>query len=304
MIAIAIGWCVVVGAVVVAVTRPWREPELRSLYALGPAFFLAAWVIATGVLALSDAMAKGAWTGATLIIPFIGLKAIALSLIGYYAGLMFLRVYQKPSSRSVRAWGGPVLLCGIAIYVVNSDVRAVVELRAEQSASRVDLTEGEIAEINARIRAGAGYKSERLAFIANPKCPAELLADAVASSDPSQRLAATRNPALPIDDLILLSRDEDYQVRLYTIYSNRLPINSYQALLADPNEYVREALAWKENLSDEQFIQLLMDTSDRVRRTAESRWSYRTGPSESEVQAAFAARNGDTPKSDDGAPSP
>jgi hypothetical protein len=302
MVFVIAGWVLAVAVVVGVITRPWRTPEHRNLMALIPAVLFAAWTIAIGAIALNDAMAKGAWTGATLTIPFMGVQAIVLSLLGYYAGFTFAKITRQ-NAASIKVWAVPLVLSAVCIYWLADDVRAVLELRAEQRAASAELSDADVAMIAARVTSGAAYDSEITAFISNPKCPETILKGAVTSANVYQRIAAARNPSLPLSDLMTLSQDSDYQVRLYAIYSNRLPVEVYQRLVTDPNEYVREALAWKTELPDADFIKLLMDQSSRVRSTAESRWSYRTGPSEADVSAAFATAKTNT-ASDKGVSTP
>ncbi|MBL8630014.1 MAG: hypothetical protein JNM81_10325 [Rhodospirillaceae bacterium] len=283
------GWAAVVAVVLAAVARVWRPGLNRSIGAWGPAVIMAAWVIMTGALAYDDAIAKKAWTGATLIIPIIGLKAVLLSVLAYFAGFTILKA-QHAASTGALAWALPVVLAAVCLYAIGSDAFALREMAAERHAARADLTESDVANLAKRVETGSAFDDEKLAFITNPKCPPALLQSAVIAADINMRIAATRNPALPMDELLKLARDPAASVRLYAVYSDRLFSEDYAALVGDPDENVREALAWKKELPDTDFTALLLDSSERVRKTAESRWSYRTGPSEEEVRRAYDAR--------------
>ncbi|MBL8644528.1 MAG: hypothetical protein JNK21_11395 [Rhodospirillaceae bacterium] len=264
---LALCWALFSGVVFVLVTRPWKSAVNRLPWALGPGLVAMAWVLGTGTAAMSDMMAEGRWTGATLTIPIVPLKALLFGFLAYYCGRGVVAARASQGTMAQR-WATPAVLAVALAYLFVGDVIAVRGFNLERQAKRADLSEPEIERIAARVRQGRATSDEATAFIANPLCPDDVREGAVTNADQYVRLAAARNSKLSMDNLLKLSQDPEYQVRLYTIYSDRLPPEALTRLVEDANEYVREALTWRKELPDDLFQRLTTDTSSRVRAAA------------------------------------
>ncbi len=258
-------WIVVVAGVDAAAVRPWRSPVARAPLPIGLGLAVAVWVLATGAYALQAMTAAGAWTGASLAMPLVPMKAIALSLIAYAAGRTFL---VARSGGGARKYVLPAILAAIVVYAVGSDVRSLRIDALERHAANPALTAAEASALLQRVRAGQAGRGETAAFLRNPRCPPEVLAEYAASPEPSLRTAVAANDAI---DAVLagkLAADPDEQVRYFLAFNRKLPPELLTRLAADPAERVRETTAWTAALSDEAFNRLVEDQSPKVRATA------------------------------------
>lgn len=261
------GWIAAVAGVGVGITRPWTSPAARDLRALIPATLTAAWVIGSGFMAYRQMMADGAWTGASIAIAFVPAKAIVLSLLAYAAGRAFQSA-RTSGERSLRNWMLPGALAAVLVYAVGSDVTALHANRLERHAANSALTQDQAQELAQKIRRGGAQRGEAAAFLGNPKCPADLLAEYAASADPYWRTAAARNDAIDPVVAAKLARDADEQVRFYLAFNRKLPADILAQLAADSSDSVRDVVVWTDGLPDESFDRLVDDPSAKVRATA------------------------------------
>jgi len=267
LVIIAAAWIAAVAVVDLAVMRPWTSPAARAGLALGPAVAVAAWVIVTGLLSYRTMIADGAWTGASIALAFVPIKAIVLSLIAYAAGRTFLKG-RAAGGASLERWAVPAVLAAITIYSVVSDVRAMHGAAAERHAANPALTPAEVNTLLAKLRAGEMGEFEAGAFLRNPACPPAVLNEYAASSNPYFRMAVAGNSALDPVTAEKLAADSDEEVRYYLAFNRKLPPALLTRLAADPSEMVRETVAWTEALPEDAFAKLVDDPSPRVRAVA------------------------------------
>jgi hypothetical protein len=258
------GWIVAVAIVNMAVVRPWKTPAARAPLPVFLGVILAAWVIATGYFSYRQLMADGAWTGATIAIAFVPVKAIAISLIAYAAG----RTFRTARASGIpQNWTLPVFLGLIVSYSVVSDVVSLRASALERHAANPALTTAEVMALTQRVREGDAGRSEIYAFLGNPHCPAELLTEYSISPDSYWRAAVARNEK--IDEALAekLAGDPDEQVRFYLAFNRKLSPAILSRLAADSSESVRDTVAWTDALPDDDFNRLVEDVSPKVRAT-------------------------------------
>ena len=246
IVVLLLGWISVVAVVDGAVTRPWKSPAARAPLPLALGIAVAAWVLATGAFAYATAMAEGAWTGATIAIAFIPAKAIVLSLLAYAAGRTFLTARATPAP-FVQRWGLPIVLVGISLYALTSDVVALHNGALERHARDPALSAGEVSALVRRVHAGDVTAGELGEFLGNPLCPAELLAEYAGAPDARQRMAVARNQK--IDPVLAekLAADSDQDVRYYIAFNPNLPPEAAARLASDSSEMVRAAAKRRAN---------------------------------------------------------
>lgn len=263
---ILLAWSAVVAGVIIAVTRPWKNAAARAPLPLILCACMAAWVLGSGIVAYGDMMADGAWTGASITLAFVPIKAVALSLLAYAAGRTFLAARAKPGPR-VRRWALPAALAILSIYLVASDSRAMLANARERHAASPALSSAEVSVLMNRIRDGAAARGEAWAFLGNPACPPELLAEYAASKDPYWRRAVARNTKVDAELAAALASDSDEEVRYYLAFNRTLPPAVLSRLAADGSEMVREMVAWTKDLPEDAFGRLVDDPSPTVRAT-------------------------------------
>ena len=259
-------WIAVVVGVAAAVTRPWTSRAARAPLPVSLGFAGAAWVIATGFMSYRQMMMDGAWTGASIAMAFVPAKAIFVSLLAYAAGRTALTA--RAQETSLRRWAGPALLAGAVLYFVASDAIAMRGAALERHAANPALTDAEVTTFVARLRAGSAARGEISAFLGNPRCPSELLAEYAADQDVSWRTAVARNALLDAPVADKLAADPDEQVRYYLAFNRTLPAPILSRLAKDASENVRDTMAWTAALADEDFDRLVNDASPKVRATA------------------------------------
>ena len=240
MIVLLLGWISVVAVIDGAVTRPWKSAAARAPLPVALAVIFAAWVLATGAYAYADSMAQGAWTGATIAIAFVPIKAVILSLLAYAAGRTFLTA-RATSAPFGRRWGLPILLAGISLYILASDVVALHKSTLERHARDPALTTEEVAVLLQRIHDGKAGEDELSEFLGNPLCPPGLLAEYASSSTPHWRMAVARNQKIDAVLADKLANDPNENVRYYIAFNPNLPPEAAARLAADSSEMVRNA---------------------------------------------------------------
>lgn len=300
MINLVLAWIAVVLAVYGVAY--WRLPPLGR----APVPWLVALVVSglclwQGAIDYSDAISDGAYTGATLLIPIVPVKALFLGSLGYGATRYLIEAARKAESDIVRRWGQAAALTVVFAFFGGSEILGTIDNHRARTAASDRLTPADVAIIAERVTSGTAGESELLAFLRNPLCPSELLprfADgtqfqktAVAQNpnltsalavklaqdaDPMVRLYVISNASLPVDSLIGLSNDTDASVRARTAWMKQLPEADLLRLAADPDDDVRNTVANQDRLSSAALKALLADPSPRVRATAERKASYRT----------------------------
>jgi hypothetical protein len=278
MIFVVIGWLAFVACVVGLITRPWKTLEARAPLQLGLGGALGLWVIWTGGQSYADLIDEGLWTGATLTMVYVPLKAIIYALLGYYLGRAILNALSlepiegepiaSPEQTDVAAkWRTTTILATILVFFVGADILSVREGNRQRVARNQELTPERISSLERRVILGKASPEEKYMFLENPLCPPSLLEDMANSSDQRTRIAVARNPALTPELATKMSNDPDGEVRTYIAHHKALPLSQLQRLASDPYEKVREAVAWKAVLPDDEFNKLVADPSPRVRAT-------------------------------------
>ncbi len=275
MIFVVIGWLAFVGCVVGLITRPWKTLEARAPLQLGLAGALGLWVIWTGGQSYADMIDEGLWTGATLTIVYVPLKAVVYALLGYYLGRAILNALSEtPDEKSDAAksdaatkWRTTTILATILVFFVGSDIFSVREANRQRTARNQELTPERISSLERRVILGRASPEEKYMFLENPLCPPSLLEDMSNSPDQRTRIAVARNPAITPEMATKLSNDPDGEVRTYIAHHKALPLSQLQRLANDPYDRVREAVAWKAVLPDDEFNKLVSDPSPSVRAT-------------------------------------
>jgi hypothetical protein len=261
----------------VAVVRPWRTPAARAPLAIGLAIGMAAWVLATGFFAFRQMMADGAWTGATITMGYVPAKAIVLSLIAYAAGRTFLSARAEGVPQH---WALPAFLGLVIAYSLVTDALSLRAGALERHAADPALTAEDVTALAARVRAGDAGRDETAAFLKNPLCPPDLLAEFAGASDSLLRMAVASNHAIAVPLAEKLAGDEDGMVRYYLAFNRTLPVALLTRLAADSDERVREAVAWTPALPEADFNRLVEDASASVRTAAA--WQPRLSPAQFE----------------------
>jgi len=259
-------WIAIVVGVAAAVTRPWTSRAARAPLPVGLGLAGASWVVVTGFMSYRQMMGDGAWTGATIAMAFVPAKAIFISLLAYAAGRTALTA--RTHETSLRRWAGPALLAAAVLYFVASDVIAMRGAALERHAANPALTDAERMAFIARLRAGNAARGEISAFLGNPRCPPELLAEYAANPDVYWRTAVARNDLIDATIADKLAADPEEQVRYYLAFNRKLPAPTLRRLVADSSENVRDIVAWTAALTDDDFDRLVNDPSPKVRATA------------------------------------
>lgn len=260
-------WIAAVGAVDIAVIRPWKSQAARAPLAVMLGTAAAAWVIGTGFFGYRQLIADGAWTGVSIAMVFVPAKAILISLIAYGAGRSFLSA-RAASGPPMARWALPALLAGVLVYSIGSDISRLHSSALERHARDPALTDAETAALAQKIRAGGAARDEAAAFLGNPRCPADLLAEFAVSPDAYWRSAVARNDAIDPAIAAKLAGDPDEQVRFYLAFNRKLPPEILGQLAADSSDSVRDTVVWTDALPDESFERLVNDSSAKVRATA------------------------------------
>lgn len=259
------GWIGVVITIDAMAMRPWSSAAARAPLPLGLAVLVASWVLGAGAFYFSHLMAGGAWTGATITIAFVPVKAIVLSLAAYAAGRTFL---SARGSGVPQRWALPALLAIVVGYSIVSDVLSLHASARERHASNPALTSEEVLALAQRVTDGAAGRGETYAFLSNPLCPPALMDKYAAATDAFFRTAVASNGKIEALLAEKLATDEDETVRIYLAGNRSLLPPVLTRLAADPSERVRELLAWTGALPDDAFNRLVEDPSPRVRATA------------------------------------
>jgi len=263
---IAFGWIAVVVVVVGLVTKPWKGAANRAPLPLALAMAMIAWVIGTGNVVYNDLMALGSWTAASITIGYVPAKAIVFALVAYFFGRTLNTARITPGPIAQR-WGIPALLAAVLLYFLGTDIASNREAALERHASSTTLSEQDVTEITQKIRSGSATKDEQGAFLGNPLCPPELLADFAASADPYWRRAVARNAKISPEIAEKLSQDPEQEVRYLLTFNRDLSPAILSRLAADPSERVREMVVWSKKLPDEDYAKLARDPSAKVRET-------------------------------------
>ena len=256
-------WIAFVAVIDVLITRPWSQPAARKPLPWVFAAAGAAWVLWWGANAYRDAMADGQWTAASVTMGYVPLKALFYSLLAYFAGRALLSV-----RKTVSAWLLPGALSAILVFLVASDIVNAQSVARMRHARDEQLSPDEIAVIAERIRKGDTGQDERVAFLRNPLCPPDLMAEFAATPDVYVRSAVAANPKLGATLAEQLAGDASDDVRYYLAFNRDLPPPLVAKLAHDESELVREAVVWTKTLTDEDFDRLVNDPSPRVRATA------------------------------------
>jgi hypothetical protein len=260
MIYLILGWLVFVTSVTGLIVRPWKSAAARAPLPVGLGVALGIWVLWTGAQTYADLIDEGLWTGATLTIVYVPLKACVYVLLGYYLG----RAFQSTARHK---WRVAAVLSVVIAYALVTDTIAVREASRQRTARSLELTPEHIAGLERRVVLGKASPDEKYLFLENPLCPPPLLADMATSADQRTRVAVARNPALDPALVTKLAGDTDGEVRTFIAHHKALPLSQLQRLARDPYDRVREAVAWKADLPDEDFNRLIDDPSPNVRAT-------------------------------------
>jgi hypothetical protein len=264
MAGIIVGWISGVAVLFIAITRPWRSAAARAPAPLILATAAAAWCLWDGATIYQDQIAEGAWTGATLLIPYVPVKALAYAVLAYAVGRTALAARtQDAPNRYVL----PAILAVVLLVAVGDDIRMSVDAVKIRAARSQTLTPPQIAAIVARIDGKTAVDAEIGAFMQNPLCPPDLL-QRQADTAPAYREYIARNPNIPADLLVKLSKDATPSVRYSAATNPNLPASELPRMATDTDATVREMVTWKKELPDESFLLLLDDPEPRVRSTA------------------------------------
>jgi hypothetical protein len=245
--------------------RLWRVDARTPLPILAAAA-VTAWVLWDGTIVYADLIAQSSWTAATIVIPYVPVKAALLAVLAYYAvrSLLALRA-PPPRLRTHRLLAAG--LTALLAVALASDVLSSMEATHVRTARSPDMTADQVAAEIQRVTSGTASRSEVLAFLENPLCPAALLEE-YAKAERLFKTQVARNPRVPEDIILRLSQDSDPVVRYYAAYSSKLPVTELTRLAGDADAMVRETVVWKKNLPDEDFARLVVDSAPRVRAAA------------------------------------
>ncbi len=247
------------------VVRPWSSLAARNPLAWAAGVVVTALGLWRGALAYRDAIADGAWTGATLIIPIAPTKAVILGLVAYATARALVTAWRG-AGRPAERWGGAAALVAFSTALAFSEVTGTISAARERLAGSKDLTSAQVAAIAARVADGRADDGEITAFLANSACPADFLTR-FADGGRYERAAVARNPATPGELIVRRSRDPDVEVRIQAIGNPRLPESELPRLGADSDPRIREMAVWKKNLPDPDFRKLLTNPDESVRST-------------------------------------
>jgi|GEM_PF-6065605 len=290
---IILGWIAAVAVVVVLVARPWKSPAHRSPLALGPAVAAAAWVLVTGANAYDNLINDGSWTAASVAIGFVPIKAVVYALLAYAMGRTFTAA-RAADAPPMQRWGAPAALAAILIYFVGGDVLRMRTDAAERHAANETLSAADVAALADDIRNSSTSKGVQFAFLGNPLCPPDLLAQFASSPDHYWRQAVARNDTISPEIADKLAQDQKEEVRFMLAFNRTLPPDILSRLAADQSELVRDTVAWTKTLPDDAFEKLVNDPSAKVRATVarqprlspEALEKLRNDPNESVRKAA------------------
>ncbi len=256
-------WSAATTTAFVVVVRPWSSPAARHPVPWGAGLAVSGLCLWRGALAYQDAIADGAWTGATLIIPIAPTKAVILGLVAYATARALMTAWRG-AGRPAERWGVAAALVAFSTALAFSEITGTISAARERLAGSKDLTSAQIEAIAARVAADQADDGETTAFLANSACPADLLTR-FADGGLYERAAVARNPAAPADLIIRMSRDPDVEVRTQAIGNTSLPESELPRLAADNEPRIREMAVWKKNLPDPDFRKLLTDPDESVR---------------------------------------
>jgi len=258
-------WLVVTTLILAFAIRPWKTPAARAPLPLALCFAMMIWVLVSGAIIQANLMKIGSWTAASTTMAFVPLKAIFMALLAYWSArtLLAARTGAGPASR----WVLPACLSIFTLYLVVSDVQFNINGARERHARSTILTPHEVEALAHSIRTGEASPDEQSAFLANPLCPPELLAEFATSQEPRWRRAVARNDTIATDIAETLAQDSNEQVRYMLAFNRKLPPAILSRLSTDTSESVRETVAWTDGLPDEDFNRLISDPSPRVRAT-------------------------------------
>lgn len=262
-VVVLFAWITFVAVIDVLITRPWSQPAARKPLPWIFAAVGAAWVLWWGANAYRDSMADGQWTAASITMGYVPLKALFYSLLSYFAGRTLLSVRKTAS-----AWLLPAALSAILVFLVASDIVNAHSVARMRHARNEHLSPDQAAAITERIRKGEADENEQTAFLRNPICPPDLLAEFAATPDVVIRAAVAANPKLGVTLAEQLAGDASEDVRYYLAFNRDLPSGLVSRLAHDASERVREAVLWTPTLTDDDFDLLVNDPSPRVRATA------------------------------------
>lgn len=263
---LVLAWFGVIGIVFAAITRPWKSPVHRAPLPLGLAIAIGLWGLWVDGQKYRVLMEEGAWTAATLAIVITPAGILIGMLLAYAFGRSVIAV-RGVETQGLRRWGFVLVLGALFAVMVGQELFSYRDFVRYRTASSTTLTPEQRQALVERVRTGLAYDEERYAFLENPTCPPELLAEIARKGDQRSRIAVARNPSINSDLALDLSRDEDADVRYYVTHNAALPPSEFSRLAADVSEQVREAVAWKKSLPDPDFERLLNDPSPRVRAT-------------------------------------
>ena len=256
-VVVLFAWITFVAVIDVLITRPWSQPAARKPLPWMFAAAGAAWVLWWGANAYRDAMADGQWTAASITMGYVPLKALFYSLLAYFA-----------ARTMSRRWLLPAALSAVFVVLVASDIVNAHSVMRMRHARDTHLSPDQVAVIAERIRKGEADENEQTAFLRNPVCPPDLLAEFARTPDVIIRAAVAANPKLGATLAEQLAGDASEDVRYYLAFNRDLPPALVSKLAHDDSDRVREAVLWTASLSDEDFDRLVNDPSPRVRATA------------------------------------
>lgn len=255
-------WTLIVAAIVAAATRPWRSSEYRAQLAILLAVAGAAWPLVNGAISLTSMMDDGQWTGASITIGLIPLKAVVLSLLAYTAALTFL---GARGGADLKKYVRTAALGAVIVWWIADDYLAMQAAVHERHAASAELNSAEVAAVADRVRSGKAGSHEAYAFLRNPLCPPDILTANSDSPDVYARTAIASNTSIGPALAAKLAGDADEQVRKYLAVNRNLPPDVLAQLAADSSGAVRKGVVWAAALPDYSFNRMVDDPSPEVR---------------------------------------
>ncbi|MBY0509547.1 MAG: hypothetical protein K2P94_05285 [Rhodospirillaceae bacterium] len=264
MTGLVLGWIGVAAILFTVIAQPWRSPAARAPLPMILSVTAGAWGVWDGVVTYQDLIARGAWTAAAIVIPYVLLKILAYAVLAYAVGRAALSATPQTAPRRYIL---PASLAAVLLVALGADIRASFDAAKIRTARSQTLTPGQIAAIAARIDGRTALEAETFAFLENPLCPPEFL-HRHAGGPPLFRAYIARNPNAPADLLLTFSEDADPQVRYSAVYNANMPASELPRMAMDADAMVRESVVWKKALPDDSFARLLEDAVPRVRAAA------------------------------------
>lgn len=264
--ALFLGWSAVVVAALVLLARPWSQPTGRALLPWLIAAAVAGLELWNGKLVYDDLIGQGSWTAATMTIAVVPMKAIIVAG-AFYAAVYLFNAARASAETGVKKFGATAAVAALAVSMAAFDLVTSIDAGRVRAAASSALSPADVDALTARVQAGEASNGEVIAFLENPLCPSDLLAE-YANNEQRARIAVARNPAVPLPLLVRLSNDEDAEVRLFAMYNKALPAEDVARLSADADARIREAATWKAELPNTDFARLSADTEPRVRAAA------------------------------------